>query len=253
MLVSLQFPIYDMAPKKKAPLFDLSSLDLPFDISKLSEDGRLIVSIMMFMIKSQQDRFNDDLAAKDKEISALRDKVMKVENRLDDIQNKEDEAAERKNCVIFSGPNTPTVTSSGSCVNVAHKLLRDAYQINIPLTNIVSAQRLGKPSSSGPDKRNILVKFSSTDIKKDLFQSSKTNRPEGLYVRESLTPTRNSIFYVLRKAKREFPTLVKGCSSIDGRIYAWIPPPNPQARGAKDIRMPVNTFKKLDIFCQQVL
>ena len=77
-----------MAPKKKAPLFDLSSLDLPFDISKLSEDGRLIVSIMMFTIKSQQDRFNDDLAAKEKEISAFRDKVMKVENRPDDIQNK---------------------------------------------------------------------------------------------------------------------------------------------------------------------
>ena len=34
---------------------------------------------------------------------------MKVENRLDDIQNKRDEAAQRKNSVTFSGPNTPTV------------------------------------------------------------------------------------------------------------------------------------------------
>ena len=65
----------------------------------------------MSTIKFQQDHFNDDLAAKEKERSALRDKVMKVENRLDDIQNKEDEdeAAEIKNSVIFSGPNTPTV------------------------------------------------------------------------------------------------------------------------------------------------
>ena len=49
----------------------------------------------MFTIKFQQDRFND-LAAKEKEISALRDKVVEVENRFDDIQNKEDEAGNRK-------------------------------------------------------------------------------------------------------------------------------------------------------------
>ena len=61
-----------MPPKKKTPMFDLSSLYLPFDMSKLPVDGRLIVSIMMFTIKSQQYRFNDDLAAKEKEISALR-------------------------------------------------------------------------------------------------------------------------------------------------------------------------------------
>ena len=112
---------------------------------------------------------------------------------------------------------------------------------------------LGILPSSGSDNRNIQMKFSSTDIKKEIFQSSKANRPEGLYVREYLTPTRNSIFYVLRKGRREFPTFIKGCRFIDGRIYAWIPPPNPQARGEKDVRMPVNTFTKLDKFCQQVL
>ena len=49
-------------------------------------------------------------------------------SRLDDIQNKEDEAAERKQKVL--GPNTPTKTGSESYTNLTHKLLKDAYQIN---------------------------------------------------------------------------------------------------------------------------
>ena len=92
-----------MSPKQKKPVCDLSSLYFPFDISKLSADDRLIASLMIFTIKSQQDLFNGDLAANEKEISTLQDKARKVENRLHDIQNKkdEDEAAERKNWVLF--------------------------------------------------------------------------------------------------------------------------------------------------------
>ena len=86
---------------------------------------------MMFTIKSQQDNFNDDLAAKEKEISALRDEVMEVENSLDDIRNREDEAAERKKLRYISWPiNTPDVTANGSCANAAHKLLPNKHPAN---------------------------------------------------------------------------------------------------------------------------
>ena len=244
-----------MPPKKNKNEFDLNSLNLPFDISKLSEDGKLIVSIMMFAVKAQNDRFQEDLAVKEKEIISLKDRVKVLEDRMDDICEKDDEteASERKNFIIFSGPNVPTSLPNESCTTVTHKLLRETYQVNIPITNIVSAQRMGKTTPNTADKRNILVKFSSTEIKKDVFQSSKSMRPDGLYVRESLTPTRNSILYVLSRSKKDFPNLISGCNSIDGRVYVWTRPANPNAPGARESRIPVNTFKKLEMFCKEVL
>ena len=244
-----------MPPKKPKNDFDLSSLNLPFDISKLSEDGKLIISVLMFAMKTQNDRFSEDIATKDKQICSLTDRVKVLEERLDDVFDKADdtEAAERKNHVIFSGPNIPTFVPNESCSVVTSKLLRDSYKVNLPATSIISAQRMGKPPSNFPDKRNILVKFSSHDIKKDVFQASRTVRPEGLYIRENLTTTRNSIMYVLRKSKREFPNLISGCSSIDGRVYVWLRSQNSNDSETRDSRMPINTFKKLEIFCKEVL
>ena len=189
-----------MPPRKAKNEFDLSSLNLPFDLSKLSEDGKLIISVMMFAMKTQNDRFSEDIATKDKQIGSLNDRVKVLEERLDDILDKADdtEAAERKNHIIFSGPNIPTFMPNESCSVVTSQLLRDSYKVNLPASSIISAQRMGKPPTNSPDKRNILVKFSTHDVKKDLFQASRTVRPESLYIRENLTTTRNSIMYVLR-------------------------------------------------------
>ena len=74
-----------MPPKKAKNEFDLSSLNLPFDISKLSEDGKLIISVMMFAMKTQNDRFSEDIATKDKQICSINDRIKIIEERLDDI------------------------------------------------------------------------------------------------------------------------------------------------------------------------
>ena len=63
-----------MPQKKNKIEFDLNSLNLPFEIIKLSEDGKLIVSRRMFAVKVQNNRFQENLAAKEKEIGSLRDK-----------------------------------------------------------------------------------------------------------------------------------------------------------------------------------
>ena len=61
---------------------------------------------------------------------------------------------------------------------------------------------------------------------------------------ENLTPTRNSMLFVLRKAKREIVNIVSGCRSLDDKVFMWIRPSNPQAVGAKDTRNSIqNTFR----------
>ena len=59
--------------------------------------------------------------------------------------------------------------------------------------------------------------------------------------------------YVLRKAKKEFPTKVSGCTSLNRNVYVWIKSPNPNAANASDTRMMVNTYASLDKFCTQTI
>ena len=73
--VSFNIRLYIMPPKRK-PInkdFNINSLGLPFDVSKLSEDGRLIVSIMimMFSMKTNNNKFYEELAAKQNQITSL--------------------------------------------------------------------------------------------------------------------------------------------------------------------------------------
>ena len=87
-----------------------------------------MISVMMFAIKTPNDRFSEDIATKDKQICSLNDRVKVLEERLDHILDKTDgtEAAERKNQIIFSGPNIPTFVPNESCCVVTSKLLRDS-------------------------------------------------------------------------------------------------------------------------------
>ena len=203
-----------------------------------------------------QDRFDADLLEKDQSISILNDRVKILEERIEKYEENEDaaEAAENITSIVVSGPNIPTYNNGESCKTILHQLFRDKYNSVISPSDMLEAKRIGKtPLPNTPDKRSFLLKLSSIDTKKNIFAASKAIKPEGLYVRENLTRTRNSILYVLRKARREFPTLISGCSSIDGKVFAWIPPPNPHATGARDSRMSVNSYRKLDTFCRDVL
>ena len=258
-----------MPPKKNtraAPSF-LEDLDLPFDVSKLSDDGNLIVSILMFTVKDLQSKFDDTLkelqdkndretAARDKIINDQTCKINKLEERIERLEQKEDavEAAAKKSSIIISGDNIPTVPQGSSdedCISTAHQFMRDTYRLPIAPADVIFARRIGKkPPVPNPDKRSILVKLSSEETKKKLFDASKSLKPQDVYLREDLTKTRNSILYVLRKAKQYAPEVVSGCTSIDGNVYAWLKAPNPTAR---DSRMEVNTFAKLDKFCTDIL
>ena len=69
-----------------------------------------------------------------------------------------------------------------------------------------------------------------------------------LYVNENLTPLRSTILYVLRMAKRKFPSIITGCGSNDGSVYAFLKPLNSLAPDARDVRLKINNQSELKRF-----
>ena len=58
--------------------------------------------------------------------------------------------------------------------------------------------------------------------------------------------------FVLRKMRRLSPDIVKGCSSIDGRVYAWVG--RPQAgSAAPNMGISINTYDQLKNFSSEYM
>ena len=68
---------------------------------------------------------------------------------------------------------------------------------------------------------------------------------------ESLTPSRILIFNTLRSMKRAHPSLVKGCSTYDGRVYAYTKPVSSSPTNGRDQRHLMSTMDGLDEFCPE--
>ena len=83
------------------------------------------------------------------------------------------------------------------------------------IVDISTAYRLDGKNN----KKSIVVKFCRRDIKNDLVTASRRSKPDQFFVNECLTPQRQTISYVLRRAKQEFPNIVSGSSSFDGKVY----------------------------------
>ena len=242
--------------------FDLSSLDLPVDISGLSEDGKATVTVILYSMKSMETRFLELIEQRDEKIQELEEKNKALEKkhkileeRLDLIEEKMDdtEAVSRKNNIIFSGPNLPVASQSEVYRTTVVNLLKNQFKVNLPPTEQIESRRIGrKPVSQAPDKRSILVRFSSEQWKNDVLHSCKDARVEGIYVNEDLSPNRKSILYVLRRAKKDFPQIVSGCSTSNGNVFAWLKPTSGSSE-ARSVRVSVNSFGKLSKFCAEKL
>ena len=117
-------------------------------------------------------------------------------------------------------------------------------------SDISTAHRLGprKPNQS-EDRRQLIVKLCRRDLKRDIIMASKRQSSPTIFVNESLTPKRKSMLDAVRKMKREHPNLVKGCSTIDGRVYAFTKPVS-SAPNARDVRHHITSYDSPKEFCR---
>ena len=137
------------------------------------------------------------------------------------------------------------------CSELVATLVKDKLNVMISPADISTAHRLNPRKAS--NKKDVIVKFCRRNCKVDILGACRTVKPTGLFVNEFLTPQRQTISYVLRRSRKEFPDKVSGSNTIEGKNYVWLKPPNPQARGARDIRVAVNSHGLLVEFCNKTL
>ena len=129
-------------------------------------------------------------------------------------------------------------------------IVKDKLKFVLPQSEINIAHRLGrKTTAQAPDKRPIIVKFCRREGKQKLMEASRrqSSGSRRLFVNESLTPKRRSMLYALRQMKRAHPDIVLGCTSMDGRVFAFTKPRLP---GARNMRHLLSTKDDLQAFCR---
>ena len=233
----------------------------------LSNDGRMIISIMNKRFLEMKNEFdemktefiniisskNDEIATLSNDVTNLKHKITRLENTLD-----EEDAYIRRETIILSGTCVPEVTNGEICSNIVQKLVKDKLRIQLNDNDISVAHRLGKkPVTQGSDKRGIVVKFCRRDTKRQIL-AEKRNIPKGnpqstLFINESLTPRRQTILYALRQMKRAHPSIITGCSTFDGRVYAYTKPTSagPSSAPHRNVRHLINSHESLVAFCVQ--
>ena len=171
----------------------------------------------------------------------MKRKINKLEERLENIEN----TARRAN-VIISGTEVTKISTDNINQSVVDFLKRNLHY-ELPQSSMLSATRLGaKPQSQAPDARKILVKLRDYELKRDIITTCRRLKPVNVFVNGDLTPQRAKILYTLRQVKRKSKGKISACGSQDGKIFAFVKPPNP---AAKDQKMIVDSIEKLDEFC----
>ena len=198
----------------------------------------------------------------------LQKHVYKLEDSIDDT-----DAVLRLDQVVVSGADLPVVRENEDTKNIITDLFRSKLKFQCSGGEIVNATRLGpKPKSQKPDRRSILVTTSNRGTKQSILSACRSEKPS-FFVNENLTAKRRTIMYVLRKIKKDHPDRVKGLSTYDGRVFAYIPSPHSGGSSAtptasastrsaaassapnatRDQRILVNTYHGLVRFCNDVV
>ena len=224
---------------------------LSAQLPKLSEEGQVIVSTISLvtesLLKNLFDQFKNITSMKDTflaEINELKNTVKQLEKRNDELslQNeqlsskindlavkfeKQDDyiqdvdAYERRDCVIISGGNLPKGTEDEDPGRVARKAIKDHLKIDLRINEINVCHRLGKKNpNSSEDSRPIIIKLHNRPIKYELRKASLEHRETAnLFVNESLTPYRRTLFYNLRRLRKQVKDKIQQCYTHDGIIY----------------------------------
>ena len=184
--------------------------------------------------------------ALEEENGILKKKVEKLSERLEDSDQYE-----LRDTVIISGSSVPAPQANENCSDIVKNLLQTHLNLILPANEISTAHRLGTRNTNS-SRQTIIVKFSRRSWKNDTLQAARRMKASNFFVNEFLTPTQKTISYVLRKAKREFPNLISGSTTINGKNHVWVKPPRP-GPNARDTKQQIFTRQRLEEFCSRVV
>ena len=222
----------------------------------LSPSEQRIVDALSFKMDEWKSEILIELKSKDEKIDSLTREVETLKATVSKLEEQIDsnEAYERRDCLVFSGSSIPPYATGENTINLACDLLKTKLNLEVSPSNISTGHRLGNRSAAqGEDRRPIILKFCRREVKNDITNSCREVKPQNFYANESLTPTRSKILYVLRQAKKRHPSKIASCKSIDGKVVVWVKPPRPDAPGARNTRVFLNTKASLEKFLRDLL
>ena len=245
-------------------------LDKLADISKLkpnSKDGQNIVSPFLDLFQTflthldekfddQKKEMLDITRMKDEKILQLEDTITAQKLHISKLEDKMEDQCQytRRESLVLSGEALPVCTEGEDCIDHVCRIIPDKLGSSMAISpaDISIAHRIGPKPEGRVDRRNIIVRFCRRKTKYEILNKIKKMKPkpEGLYISESLTPTKQKIMRVLRSAKKEFGDKVSGYNTSDGTVYVWLLPPNPDAEGARNSRVTIENLTKLEKFCK---
>ena len=190
------------------------------------------------------------IASKNNEINQLKEKVASYEKEKKQMWKSMDDADqyERKDSVILSGKAVPDMTPNENTHELVQHLLKQHLDVEITKYDINTTHRLGpiKNGEINSNKRNIYIKFVRRDVKKEVIAKSKQKKSP-LRAFESLTPLRRKLLGILSSMKKKSPELVKGCTTLEGKVFAFTPPASGMTR---DTRHYIPDMETLRSFCR---
>ena len=198
--------------------------------------------------------FHGAIKARDKEIAELKSEVKGLNVRVQKLEDKvaDGDAKHRENNFILSGDGIRSPEDNENCFDTVREVLQQKLKLIKPSINFVSAARLGKPNSA---EKSILVEMKSPSDKDNVKKACKAMKPN-FFANGDFSAEKRTILYVERQAKKKFPSLVKGYSSTDERLFAYARNDNENEItevARKDRRVSVGNLQKLKAFCTDTL
>ena len=226
--------------------------------NNLTEEMQIVISCIQdefSKMREEVNKFSLLFGAKVKEVDDLKCQVKELNEKVTKLEDliDENDQYERRDCLILSGPALPESRIGENCISIVQEVIRKNCSLNISPTDISTAHRLGrKPLSQLPDKRSVIIKFCRRDSKDEVYRSSKgQNRPKQLYINECLSPMRQKLYKTLRHMRKDHPDLIAGCSTFDGKIYAYTKvSSHGNGPTQKDRRHFIKNFDALKKFCE---
>ena len=216
----------------------------------LSKESQTIIESIRSDFEGVKEEFRSEirvlkdlLESRDETINRLQNEVDIMKNKLAKIEEKSEDADayERRDTLILSGELVPDATVGENCSYIASQIVKNHLKVNLTTQEISTAHRIGpKPTGASVDRRNIIFKLCRRDSKREIITTQRRVKPQGIFINENLTPMRNIIMYCLRKMRRSPNSRVTGCTSYEGKVYAWVKSVN-VGSNARDTRICVHS------------
>lgn len=203
-------------------------------------------------LKAGISKLNKKLNNQQQHIDFLLSELKKVKSQLKRSENeKKNEKNRKMKKVMFTGPSIPSFESNEDPSHVLTTVLKDDYNIDVDASELRSVYRRC-PHRLQPGSRRMIAEFVDSEKKREVMVAikKKTDIPRTLFVNEILEPQRNTVFTALRNLKRTHSSVIAGCTTINGNVFAYLRTENNQTRSP---RISINSRAALLRFCQDYI